>query len=318
MIRTTRIQTRDDVINLLTATPDEFALGLACALLSARDLLSLRLVCKKFNIRCIAASGGGGAAAAEMLCIAEEAGRLWVAGYSEQERGWVPRLQRESWLGLMHEVELLRLPLVFGRAHAGLTLTEGGAAVATGSDNIWRCAASMAVMRSGRHFVQFTVVQGSSMFFGVMRPGWDVEGGLMADQLDGHCFYETASGQHLSTATLVDWEGQQTATEQGDRIGMLLDLDQGSMTVWKNDERLGVMQAEGLSGEFCWAVSMGCRGSSARLESALAPPSPTEGELVVANAWERRERLGLSPTATDAECEAAEAAEPAAAGSDDD
>ena len=29
---------------------------------------------------------------------------------------------------------------------------------------------------------------------------------------------------------------------------MLLDLDQGSMTVWKNDEKLGVMQAEGLGG----------------------------------------------------------------------
>ena len=46
----------------------------------------------------------------------------------------------------------------------------------------------------------------------------------------------------------------QAVHEQGDRIGMLLDLDQGSMTVWKNDEKLGVIQVEGLSGEFCWAV----------------------------------------------------------------
>ena len=36
---------------------------------------------------------------------------------------------------------------------------------------------------------------------------------------------------------------------------MLLDLDQGSMTVWKNDVKLGVM-AEGLSGPLCWAVSL--------------------------------------------------------------
>ena len=36
----------------------------------------------------------------EMLCVAEEAGRLWVAGCSEQERGWVSRIERESWLGL--------------------------------------------------------------------------------------------------------------------------------------------------------------------------------------------------------------------------
>ena len=49
-------------------------------------------------------------------------------------------------------------------------------------------------------------------------------------------------------------EGKQTV-EQGDRIGMLLDLDQGSMTVWKNDVKVGVMVAEGLSGPLCWAVS---------------------------------------------------------------
>ena len=44
-----------------------------------------------------------------------------------------------------------------------------------------------------------------------------------------------------------------TAALQPDN-GSLLDLDQGSMTVWKNDEKLGVIQVEGLSGEFCWAV----------------------------------------------------------------
>ena len=42
--------------------------------------------------------------------------------------------------------------------------------------------------------------------------------------------------------------------EQGDRIGMLLDLDQGSMTVWKNGVKLGVMQAGGLRGPLCWAA----------------------------------------------------------------
>ena len=66
-----------------------------------------------------------------------------------------------------------------------------------------------------------------------------------------------------------NWEGMQNAKEQGDRIGMLLDLDQGSMTVWKNGEKLGMMQAEGLSGPLCWAVEMS-RGS-ARIESAPLP-----------------------------------------------
>ena len=51
---------------------------------------------------------------------------------------------------------------------------------------------------------------------------------------------------------------------------MLLDLDAGTLTVFKNDERLGVM-ATGLSGEFCWAVSLRGENRSARIQSAPVP-----------------------------------------------
>ena len=73
-----------------------------------------------------------------------------------------------------------------------------------------------------------------------------------------------------------NWEGMQSAREQGDRIGMLLDLDQGSMSIWKNGERLGVMQAEGLTGPLCWAALMGNQGDSARIESAPIPAAAAE------------------------------------------
>ena len=128
MMRASRSRTRE-APNLLTSTPDEAALAIACSLCSARDLLSLHLVCRRFHIKCIAAPDHGGAAATapEMLCIVEAAGRRWVGGRSDQERGWVLRRELESWLSLMHEVEVLRLPLVFGRAHANVTLSEGGA-----------------------------------------------------------------------------------------------------------------------------------------------------------------------------------------------
>ena len=49
--------------------------------------------------------------------------------------------------------------------------------------------------------------------------------------------------------------GMQGARQQGDCIGLLLDLDQGSMIVWENDEKPGVMVAERLSGSFCWAIN---------------------------------------------------------------
>ena len=68
----------------------------------------------------------------------------------------------------------------------------------------------------------------------------------------------------------INWEGRQTAREHGD---MLLDFDQGSMTVWKNDVRLGVMQAEGLSGPLCWGLVVGVVATS-RASSPRQCPQP--------------------------------------------
>ena len=198
----------------------------------------------------------------------------------------MPRCELESWLCLMHEVELLRVPLLFGRAHAAVTLylSEGGAVATRGVGGGSRSAASRVVMRSGRHFVQFTTVSLYATMFGVIRPECDVEGGQRAYTVGGHCFYNTYNGSRNPGDR--SWEGMQTAKEHGDRIGMLLDLDQGSMTVWKNDVKLGVMVTEGLSGEFCWAVEVFSQGESARIEAAPAPASPTEEELAAAVAWQ--------------------------------
>ena len=284
-------------MNLLTATPAEAALIIACALTDPRDLLALALACRRFFTKCIAApppppsdtAASGGAAAAvqqaETWSIIQEAARQWIATCTDQERGWVPRRGRESWLGLMWEVESLRRRgAVLGRSHEYITLSEGGslATMVVNGDGYYRAAASKAVMRAGRHYVQFTMASGGDMFFGVIRPGWDVEGGQGARYVDGHCFYGTYFGHHFPGAH--DWEGMQTTEEDGDRIGMLLDLDQGTMTVYKNDERLGVM-ATGLSGSYSWAVSL-YKYSSARIESVPPPASPTAEQVAQALAYE--------------------------------
>eukprot|EP01046_Picozoa_sp_COSAG06_P041886 COSAG06_NODE_5261_length_3601_cov_3.816729_3_plen_88_part_00 len=52
------------------------------------------------------------------------------------------------------------------------------------------------------------------------------------------------------------WEGMTDARADGDRIGMLLDQDEGSLTVYKNDRRCGVMLSSGLAGNFRWAASL--------------------------------------------------------------
>ena len=91
---------------------------------------------------------------------------------------------------------------------------------------------------------------------------------LRDGQISTHWYYGTGGGKRHPGA--IDWEGMQTAYKQGDRIGMLLELDQGSMTVWKNDEKLGVMVAEGLSGPLCWSVTI-YDSNSARIGSAPLP-----------------------------------------------
>jgi hypothetical protein len=150
---------------LLDSIMDDTLLHIATFLTAAKELLCLQLTCSRFATKCIAApsSGGLGAAAApEMLSLVEEAARRWLAGCSEQERGWVRRRASESFLGLMYEVEGLRLPL-FGRRHTNITLSSHGITGEQGSvatnyaqwvtEDEWehRTAASKAVMRAGRH-----------------------------------------------------------------------------------------------------------------------------------------------------------------------
>ena len=115
----------------------------------------------------------------------------------------MPRHEFESWLGLMREVASLLVPLVFGRAHANLTLSEGGPVARTTVsseeewDGVWRAAASKVVMRSGCHFARFTLEQGVGVYFSVHRPDWNVEGGHSAFEEDGHS--STARGTETAS-----------------------------------------------------------------------------------------------------------------------
>ena len=41
----------------------------------------------------------------------------------------------------------------------------------------------------------------------------------------------------------------------GFELGLLLDLDEGTLSIYKNGRRLGVMM-RGLAGPYCWVVSI--------------------------------------------------------------
>jgi protein-tyrosine phosphatase len=152
-------------------------------------------------------------------------------------------------------------------AHTSSVLVGGGAvATKADSDGCVRAAASAAVMRDGRHFAQFVVLKSARMYFGVIQSSWDVENGQDAERVDGHCFFATSGGKCYPGESA--WEGMQSAQQPGDRIGLLLDLDAGSMAVYKNGARIGMMpQRVGMGGEYSWAVSMWGSGACVQLQA---------------------------------------------------
>jgi len=66
------------------------------------------------------------------------------------------------------------------------------------------------------------------------------------------------------------WDGTESMSSNG-TIGMLLDLDEGTLSVYKNGRKLGVMK-RGLAGEYCWVVSIH-KGVQITLKRGTIPPS---------------------------------------------
>ena len=75
------------------------------------------------------------------------------------------------------------------------------------------------------------------------------------------CGYSCISGRRIWTNwdnendSTLEWQGREGLRGSG-TIGLLLDLDEGTLSVFKNGRRLGVMK-DGLGGEYVWFVSVG-------------------------------------------------------------
>ena len=149
-------------------------------------------------------------------------------------------------------------------------------------------------MRGGRHFVEFAITndeQIRNVQVGVIRPvsltdGIDLEADwrgsvypvcvsssyqpAIAEKLrlqstdkwgDSNvhcCTYYCYNGR----CSWTDWNNDPNHShlqwheelEESGTIGLLLDLNEGTLSVFKNGRRLGVMK-DGLNGEYCWFVT---------------------------------------------------------------
>ena len=82
-----------------------------------------------------------------------------------------------------------------------------------------------------------------------LRARWDWEDPTSVEPSNRQDSFYTGEDQQF------DWEGMEGSLgEESFKIGMVLDLDEGTLDVYKNDRRLGTMMT-GLSGEYCWAFT---------------------------------------------------------------
>mmetsp|Transcript_15669 Transcript_15669/g.35866 ORF Transcript_15669/g.35866 Transcript_15669/m.35866 type:complete len:714 (+) Transcript_15669:255-2396(+) len=140
--------------------------------------------------------------------------------------------------------------------------------------------ASSYVMESGIHYVEFQITEGNPLV-GIVRPMPNLDPDSYEEYFS---FYDNSRRDDFLAARTVEWgtgnvhmcdydcgngamswtswdnEGEDFAEwdgmegcDAGDAVGMLINLDEGALVVYKNNRRLGVMK-DGLSGSYCWCA----------------------------------------------------------------
>ena len=65
-----------------------------------------------------------------------------------------------------------------------------------------------------------------------------------------------------------NWRGMEPTEDASFKIGLVLDLDQGTLDVYKNNRRLGTL-GSGLVGEYCWAILL-VPGGRAKVSASIS------------------------------------------------
>ena len=240
--------------------------------LSADGLLNLALTCQRFGI-------GG-----DSLSLIEETARRIIQDIATDEQlNALPSYDDGNWLCKYNYLQLLRAPLTFDQLVGSIEHVKGNKSCVANRHGVWATAFSNNIMMAGKHYVSFQADQGTSILFsvhvGVMRPGEAMQnteevpleprfynhftqgaGSVQYNNSVNCCMYDTYSGSCLSSDwvegdfDMDEWNGIERASDSC-TIGMLLDLDEGTLSVYNNGRKLGVMK-RGLAGHYCWVVSL--------------------------------------------------------------
>ena len=244
------------------------------------ELLNVALTCKAF--------GWQQPASGLDWSIADEVARRVVHSWRNDIEGVrikLPQYVRSTttWLSILHESEHpLKFRTLLGN---GIEYHNGRRTLVRGISNdiAGTAIASNYIMVSGEHYAEFRVT-GNRPFLGIVRPMSNLDPDRFSN--DNFHFFDRALCEDLLFARSDEWgsgnvhacqyccedgdmiwtnweredlgwdewEGMEDC-KTGDTVGMRLNLDKGTLTVYKNSRRLGVMK-DGLSGSYCWFATV--------------------------------------------------------------
>ena len=159
-----------------------------------------------------------------------------------------------------------KLVVCFTRAGANVEITGNNtrtcsniAQVSRCGSFTGRCAICEYVMRTGVHYISMTLRQSAAiddrhprslawrpkgLAIGVVTSDYDPAGSRQVSAHEsatgGAWLYAPVNGNLIHQNRGISWSGQQPAAV-GDTIGLRLDLEHGSIDVWKNEEWIGTM-----------------------------------------------------------------------------
>jgi len=260
------------------------------------DVLNLALSCKRL----------GSATTNDEQSLIEDCTRIAIHEIAtEEELATLSYYNGENSLVDYHYLESMRGPLNFDQLVGTVYVNSGDKTCVTNSGYAhFETAFSNNIMRAGKHYVTFETYRPSSQLLsilvGVMRPGkakHSASGIPLAKEFYQHFSRRLGDGEYnnsnvqcclynssifncqcysskwdggLDSGGNETWVGMERVST-GDEIGMLLDLDEGSLSVYKNGRKLGVMQ-RGLAGPYCWVVSI-YTGGRVGIKRGTVPPS---------------------------------------------
>jgi hypothetical protein len=169
------------------------------------------------------------------------------------------------------EVPLLWRTVAEGR----VTLSDGGA-VATQytSYEVWTLTTTGTELTEGRHYWEVELLSENMLdvLVGISRPNLDPRGRYcLSDCTDGWFINAAHGGLFGNGKFRVHKAGEH---KQGDRVGVLLDLDNGSLRFFKNGVQHGPGYPAGsVTGPVVAAVQMANEDSSVRLLPNAEPPN---------------------------------------------